>query len=609
MQRQIKDKSDNTQSRQDKARKRRLQQATRMKRAVFSDRVRTQKEDDIIPPLEKDTVRILTLGGVEEIGRNMTVVEFNDDIWIVDAGFMFREDDTPGVDYILPNTKYLENRKEKIRGIIITHGHLDHTGALPYITDSLGVPPIYTREFTAVMIKKRYAEFPEVKTPEIHVVDAGEEIKIGSLPVRFFGTTHTIPDSMGLIIKTPFGGVVITGDIKLDHEDGVVFKKEYDTFSIFKEEKALVMLMDSTNVSRPGWSIPEHKVAETFEKMFQKYKNNRMIIGTFASQVERVIKIMEFAEKYGRKVVIDGRSMINNLNIAKELGYLKIKKDTIIPAEIAHEYPDSKIVFLATGAQGDEYASLMRMANKTHKYVTLKESDVVILSSSVIPGNERPVQKLKDKIARQGPSIVTYETSDVHASGHGNREETLWIHRQVRPKFFIPHHGYYYMLRVHADIAQEVGLPKENVVLPDTGSIIEIRDKGSKIVHLPEKAPRTTRIVEGKVVKDIQTAVLADRQLLAQEGIFVVVATINVKEGRLKKSPDIISRGFIYLRESQELLGQVRLLVKKIVESKLRRSVQVNVDEIKQELHDSIADFLLQQTHKTPIVIPVVVLV
>ena len=591
------------------ARARRLKNESRMRRPVLSERVMTKRHSDVIPPLEKDTVRILTLGGVEEIGRNMTAIEFNDDIWVVDAGFMFREDDTPGIDYILPNTQYLEERKEKIRGIIITHGHLDHTGALTYITDAIGAPPIYTREFTAVMIKKRYEEFPEVKEPEIKIVNPGDEIKIGSLPVKFFGTTHTIPDSMGVIIKTPFGGVVITGDIKLDHEDGVVFKKEYDAFSVFQKEKALVLLMDSTNTSRPGWSIPEHKVFETFKEIIGNAQGKRLIIGTFASQIERVLKIIEIAEQHGRKVVIDGRSMINNLAIAKQLGYTTAKDSTFITLDQMADYPVDKILILATGAQGDEYASLMRMANETHRAIKLRPNDVVVLSSSVIPGNERSVQKLKDKIARLGPHIVTYETSDVHASGHGNREEARWIHKQIKPKFFVPHHGFYYMLRVHADLEAELGMPEDHIVIPDTGSVIEIRDKGSKIVHLKEKAPNVTRVVEGKKVKDIQTTVISDRKLLSQEGIFVIVATILMRTGKLKKSPDIISRGFVYLRDSQELLGQVRLLIKKIVEDTMRKHPHPDLDKLKQELQASIADYLLQQTHKMPIVIPVVVTV
>ncbi len=591
------------------ARTRRLKNESRMRRPVLSERVLSKKHSDVVPELPKDTVRILTLGGVEEIGRNLTAIEHNDDIWVVDAGFMFREDDTPGIDYILPNTKYLEERKEKIRGIIITHGHLDHTGALTYITDALGTPPIYTREFTAVMIKKRYEEFPEVKLPEIIVVEPKQTLKIGSLPVTFFGTTHTIPDSMGVIIETPYGGVVITGDIKLDHEDGVVFKKEYEAFEIFKKKKALVLLMDSTNTSRPGWSIPEHKVFNTFEEIIKNAKGKRLIIGTFASQIERVIKIIEIAEKNGRKVAIDGRSMVNNLAIAKELGYMKVKDSTFITLEQMPDYPVDKVLILATGAQGDEYASLMRMANETHKFIKLRPEDIVVLSSSVIPGNERAVQKLKDKIARLGPHIVTYETSDVHASGHGNREEARWIHQQIKPKFFIPHHGFYYMLRVHADLAVETGMPEENVVIPDTGSVIEIQEQGSKIVHLKEKAPNITRVVEGKKVKDIQSTVIADRKMLAQEGIFVIVATIQMRTGKLKKSPDIISRGFVYLRDSQELLGQVRLLIKKIVEDTMRKYPHPDLDKLKQELQAAISDYLLQQTHKMPIVIPVVVTV
>ncbi len=592
-----------------KTRDKRLKRESRMRRPVLSEKAQSKKYDDVIPPLEKDTVRVVTLGGVEEIGRNMTAIEYNDDIWVVDAGFMFREDDTPGIDYILPNTKYLEDIKEKIRGIIITHGHLDHTGGLPYLTELIGTPPIYTHEFTATMIKKRYDEFPEVKRPEIKVVKAKETVKIGSLPVTFFGTTHTIPDSLGVIIKTPMGGIVITGDIKLDHEDGVVFKKEYEAFEVFKNEKILLMLMDSTNVSRPGWSIPEHRVFETFEEIIKKAKDKRIIIGTFASQVERVLKIIEISEKYGKKVVIDGRSMVTNLAIAKELGYIKVKESTIISPEEMKDYPESKIVMLATGAQGDEYASLMRMANDTHKYVKLRPTDMVVLSSSVIPGNERAVQKLKDKIARLGPHILTYETSDVHASGHGNKEEARWIHNQIKPKFFIPQHGYFYMLRVHADLAMETGMPGENIVIPDTGSVIEIKEGGEKIVKLKEKAPNTTRIVEGKKVKDIQTVVIADRQLLAQEGIFVLVATINMRTGKLKKSPDIISRGFVYIRESQELFGQVRLLIKKIVEDTTKKYPHPDLDKLKSELHDAVSDYLLQQTHKMPIVIPVVVTV
>ena len=571
-------------------------------------RPHAKKKDDIIPRLEDDVIRIIPLGGVEEIGRNMTAIELNDDIIVVDCGFMFQEDDTPGVDYILPNTQYLEDRKEKVKAIVITHGHLDHIGGIPYVLDRIGNPPIYTRRLTGVMIKKRQEEFPHLPDIDIREVETSETINVGSLKLRFYGVTHTIPDSMGVIIKTPFGGVTVTGDIKLNHDgNGVVDEEEKESFSIFKDEKILCMLMDSTNTERPGWSIPEHKVFETFEVILREAKH-RLIVGTFASQLERVIKIIEIAEKYGKKIVVEGRSMKGNLEIAKELGLVKPKQGTLITAEQMSDYPESKIVILATGAQGDTYAALMRMANKTHRFIKLTKNDTLVLSSSVIPGNERAVQTLKDKIARQGPHIVTYQTSDVHASGHGNAEEAKWIHKQVKPKFFIPQHGYHYMLRSHGDLMQEsCGLKPEDIVIPDNGTIVEIRNKGEKLVRLPVKAPMTTRIVEGLHVRDIQEAVIKDRQALAQDGIFVVVITMNLRTGKLRKSPDIISRGFIYLRESQELLGQSRLIIKKTVEDAFKKSNKVDIDDLKNDLTDTIAHFLLQKTHKNPIVIPVIV--
>ncbi|MAZ67571.1 ribonuclease J [bacterium] len=577
-------------------------------RGPQAPRPHARRKDDVIPQLENDVIRIIPLGGVEEIGRNMTAVEFNDDIIVVDCGFMFQEAETPGVDYILPNTQYLEDRKERIRGMVITHGHLDHIGGIPYIIDRIGNPPIYTRRLTGVMIKKRQEEFPHLKTPDIREVEESETINVGALKLRFYGVTHTIPDSMGVIIKTPFGGVAITGDIKLNHDgSGNVSQVEKDSFSLFKNEKILCMLMDSTNTGRPGWSIPEHKVFETFEGIIKEAKH-RLIIGTFASQLERVIKIIEIAERNGKKVVVEGRSMKGNLEIAKELGLLKAKKGTLISSEEMNDYPEGKILVLATGAQGDTYAALMRMADKTHRFVKLTPKDTVVLSSSVIPGNERAVQSLKDKIARQGPHIMTYETSDVHASGHGNSEEAKWIHKQVKPRFFIPQHGYHYMLRMHADLIQEsCGLKPEDIIIPDNGTIVEIRDKGETLVRLDAKAPMTTRIVEGLHVRDIQEAVIKDRQALAQDGIFVVVVTVNLRAGKLRKSPDIISRGFVYLRESQELLGQARLIVKKTVEDEFSTSRKVDIDNIKNELTDTLSKFLLQKTHKNPIVIPVIV--
>lgn len=571
-------------------------------------RPHARKKDDVIPALAPDTIRIIPLGGVEEIGRNMTMIEYNDDILVVDCGFMFQEDDTPGVDYILPNTQYLEERKHKIRGMVITHGHLDHIGGIPYIIDRIGNPPIYTRRLSAVMIQKRNEEFPHLPTLDIREVDVSDKIAVGGFELIFYGVTHTIPDSMGVIIKTSQGSVAITGDIKLNHDGtGIVAKEEEEAFAIFKKEPITCLLMDSTSVWKPGWSIPEHKVFESFKKIIKESKN-RMIIGTFASQLERIIHIIQIAEANGRKVVLEGRSMKNNLAIAQELGLLKPAKGTLISSKEMGDYPPSKILILATGAQGDTYAALMRMADKTHPTVKLNANDTVVLSSSVIPGNENAVQSLKDKIARQEVHIMSVETSDVHASGHGSAEEARWIHQQIKPRYFIPQHGYHYMLRMHADLMNaSTGMKRENIMIPDNGSIIEISNNGDSITRLKAKAPMTTRIVEGLHVRDIQEAVIKDRQALAQDGIFMVVATVALRSGKLRKSPDIISRGFVYLRESQELLGQARLIVKKNVEDAFKKSRKPDMDELKTDIADALAKFLLQQTHKNPIIIPVIV--
>lgn len=564
------------------------------------------KKNDKIPTLAPDTIRIIALGGVEEVGRNMTAIEFNDDIIVVDSGFMFEDANKPGVDYILPNTEYLEDRRDKVRAIIITHAHLDHIGAIPFIIDRIGNPPIYTQKLTALMIKKRQIEFPHLPDLNLRIVDGDETIQIGKLQASFFNTTHTVPDSMGLIIKTPFGGIAVTGDIKLDHTDGVVSKEEEEHFKIFEKENILLLMMDSTNTWKPGWSIPEWKVFKTFEKIISETKN-RLIIGVFASHLERLIKIIEIAEKNGKKIVIEGRSMKSNLGIAQEVGLLKTKKETLISPDEIKDYPDSKIIVLSTGAQGEEFAALPRIARGDHKSIKLKESDTIALSSSVIPGNEIAIQLLRDTLSRHCRHIITFQTSDVHASGHGNAEEARWIQKQINPKFFIPHHGFHFMLLANADIAESVGIKRENISLPDNGSIIEIRDKGTKLIQLKEKAPHKTRIVEGFHVRDIQEVVISDRKALAQDGMFVVVATINMRTGRLRKSPDIISRGFVYLRESRELLDQARLIVKRVVEKAFIRSKTVNIDTVKSDLTHELSHFLVQQTHKNPIVIPVIV--
>lgn len=563
-----------------------------------------QKPQAKIPAVPENAVRIVPLGGVEEIGRNMTAVEVGNDIYILDAGFQFKEDETPGIDYILPNTGYLEENRDKIRGLLISHGHLDHIGGIPYIMDRVGNPMIYTRKLTGKMIQKRQEEFAGAPVV-IREVEKDEAIRLGDHVIRFFGVTHTVPDSMGIIIETPWGDVVFTGDIKLNHDNGEPSDEEKREFSIFQNRKVLALLMDSTNVWQPGFSIPEKSVYTTLEKIV-KDSNSRLIIAMFASHLERLIRVIHFAEEAGKKIIIDGRSMRTNIEIARELGLVKYKDESVVSVENMTQYPPEKLVILATGAQGDEFASLARIGNKTHKYIRLQPTDTVVLSSSVIPGNERAVQKLKDNLSRQGAHIITYHASDVHASGHGNREEAAWIHRQVKPKFFIPVHGYHYMLRVHGHLAHELGMPKENVMIPDNGSIIEIFE-GEKITKNSIKAPSELRVVEGHVVSELSDVLMRDRKALGQEGFCVVVATVDRRTGRLHKSPDIISRGFVYLRDNKDLMDQTRLIIRKSVEGSMKNPRSADLDAAREDLAENVSRFLLMKTHKRPIVIPVIV--
>ncbi len=565
-----------------------------------------------IPKVALNNIRIIPLGGVEEIGKNMTAIEIGDDIVIVDAGFQFRDEDTPGVDYILPNTKYLEERKDKIRGVLITHGHLDHIGGVPYIMYRIGNPIMYARELTAVMIKKRQEEFPHLPPLDIKIVEKEDTIMLGKIKIKFFSVTHTIPDSMGIIIETPYGKIVNPGDIKLEHVDGVPTEKEENEYNQFQnakteKDKVLLLMMDSTNVENPGFSTPEKIVHKNLEEIIKNTKR-RLIIGTFASQLERIMAIIEASERCGKKVIVEGRSMKQNIEIVKALGRLKVKKETVVPVEEMDSYPPDKVIVLATGAQGDEFAALMRMANKTHKYIKISNRDTVLLSSSIIPGNERAVQKLKDNLTRQGAKIIHYRTSDVyiHSTGHGNKGELEWLHKKIQPKFFIPIHGNHYMLRVHEELAQSLGMPNENIIVPNNGMIIEIQDEGKKIIAIKETAPSSPVMVDGFAVADVQEVVMRDRKMLADDGMFVIVAILDLKSGKLRKSPDLISRGFVYLRESQELLQHTRLIIKKTIEDTTRGMNPINFDYIKSNVTDAVAQFLFQKTAKHPIVIPVV---
>ncbi len=565
------------------------------------------KNVSILPP-ERGVIRIIPLGGVEEIGKNMTAIEIGGDIIIIDAGMHFSNEATPGVDYVIPNTTYLEERKEKIRALIITHGHLDHIGGVPLVLSRIGNPPVYSRNLSILLMKKRQAEFPHLPAMKENIVEKDETITCGKIKVRFFGVTHTIPDSMGIIIETEHGWIVTPGDYKLDQVDGIVSQEEEKEYSIFDKARVLLLMTDSTNIENEGFSLPEVKVHQGLDNLVRKV-SGRIIIAAFASHITRLAHVVKFAESLGKKIAIDGRSMKTNIEVAIEAGLFQPKKGTIISIEEINNYPSNKVVILMTGAQGEEFAALNRVANKSHTKFSLHKGDTIILSASIIPGNELQVQKMKDGLTRQGVRIISYRTAGedfVHATGHGNQEDIKWLHRKVHPKFFIPIHGWHSMLVRHKELALELGMSEENIVVPDNGSIIEISADGQKIAMRKEKAPSGLMMVDGASVGDAQDVVIRDRVMLAQDGMFVIIALVDQKTGKLKKSPDLISRGFVYLKENQELLRQVRMIIKKSVEDRVTKNGPIDFDYIKKELGESISKFLYQKTEKRPLVIPVI---
>lgn len=563
-----------------------------------------KKPHDVIPPLAPGDIRVIPIGGVEEIQKNMTLVEYKDQIIVIDAGTRFSTVDTPGINYIIPNTKYLEERKDKIKALVITHGHLDHIGAIPFVIEKLGNPPIYTREFGAILIKKRQEEYPHL--PPLNVIIAEKDdgaIPISEdLKVRFFGLTHAIPDSTGVIIETPHGDIVSTGDVRVDNHDGIPSQKEFDQYAFFKNRNVLLMTMDSTGIPQPGWSISEDVVVETVDKIIRDTKG-RLIIATFASQVERIIEFIKSAKKYDKYIVIEGRAMRTNISIVQHLNLTDLSH--VIDVEEMPNHPPHKIVMLATGGQGEQYSALDRIANGTHKFVTLAPSDTIVFSSSVIPGNDHAVDRIKDLLYKKDPHVITYADTQVHASGHGRRDELKWLHTQIKYKYFMPIHGSHFRLKMHRDMVVGMGVPRENIIVPSNGTIVEIRNEGKELKVLAERAPHEEIVIDGTYTGELQEAVIRDRKVLNEEGFFTVVVVIDQKSRKLKKSPDIISRGSVYLRENQELLHKLRGLIKKVAEDSAEHT-NMNIDEIKDELSEKVSRFLLQKTEKRPIVIPVV---
>ena len=571
----------------------------------FDTSVTGKPETDHIPPLKDGDIRIIHLGGVEEIGRNMSMVEYKDTILMIDCGVQFTETNTPGIDFILPNTRYLEEHKHKIKGVLVTHGHLDHIGSIPYIMPRIGNPQIYARLFTSLMIKKRQEEFPHLSPLTINVVEKGDAVTLGDLKVRFFGVTHAIPDSMGIMIETPYGDIVHTGDLRLDHNDGVPTDDEVERYKVFENRKTLLLMADSIGSENSGVSLSNKKIDPRLEHLIEKAEG-RVIVATFSSQVEKLLDLFSLAQKLDRKVILEGKTMRLNAEAVRVSNLFDVS-NLIIPYESLSQFPENKILIVTSAQEGEEFASLGRIASKAHRFIKISPSDTVIMSSAVTPGVRRTIQIVKDKFSRENVHLAEYESTDLYASGHAYADELIWMHKRINPKYFIPIHGCHYMLRVHSDLRRKIGYSEQTTVIPDNGMIIEIRNQGETITSLKERAPSEMIVVDGTSVGKIQDVVMRDRQTLAEDGMFVVIGVIDSHTHTLKKSPDLISRGFVYLKESQELLYQTRLLTKKVIDDSLARGGYTNLDQMKQDIAEATTKFLLQKTAKRPVIIPVII--
>jgi ribonuclease J len=566
--------------------------------------IQTKQVKPVRQHVKTKKLRIIPLGGLEEVGRNMTLFEYDNDIIIIDMGLQFPEEDMPGIDYIIPNISYLKGKERNIKGVFITHGHYDHIGAIPHIMPRLGNPPIFTAALTAGIIKKRQEDYPGTAPLNIKVVNFESKVSLGNFQIEFFHVNHNIPDVLGLAIYTPEGLIIHTGDFKFDHSPTADKPADIGRIAQLGAQNALALMSDSTDAENPGYSISEQEIQKTLDDIFSK-SQGRIIVATFSSLISRVQQIITLSEKYGRKVAIDGYSMRNTVELASKLGYLKIKKGTIIKPEQVRNYPDNRISFMCTGAQGEGRAVLMRIVNKEHRHVQIKKGDSVIFSSSVIPGNERTVQNLKDQLYRQGANVIHYKMMDVHAGGHAQIEDLKMMINLVQPKFFIPIHGNYYMLRLHANIAESVGIPPANTIIAENGNVIEMT-KNSAVIS-KEKVLSNYVMVDGLGVGDVGNVVLRDRQQMSKDGMFTIVIIVDSKTGKIIGNPDIISRGFIYMKGSTELIKETKKKVAEIVNKKSTGEHNTNWAYVKDNVRDKIGQFLFTKTQRRPMILPVVI--
>lgn len=547
----------------------------------------------------QNKVQIIPLGGLGEIGKNMTVFKYGDDIILIDAGLMFPEDDMLGIDLVIPDFTYLIENRDKVRAIFLTHGHEDHIGALPYVLKQIDVP-VYGTALTLGILEGRLKE-NGVSSEGLCVIKPGDKIKAGAFNLEFIRVNHSIPDAISIAIHTPIGTIIHTGDFKFDHTpvDGQV--TQFNKFAEFGDRGVLALLADSTNAERPGVTPSEKMVGQTFDDEF-RYAKNRIIIATFSSNVHRIQQVIDTAVKYKRKVAVIGRSMVNVVNIALELGYLKAPEGVLIDIDETNNYTADKIVIITTGSQGEPMSALTRMAMNDHKKVDIMPGDTVIISATPIPGNEKLVARTIDHLYKLGADVIYEKSNGVHVSGHASREEIKLMHNLVRPKFFMPVHGEYRHLIKHAGLAQDLGMPKENIVIAENGCVVELTRNS---IGVAGRIPAGKILVDGLGVGDVGNIVLRDRRQLSQDGIMIVVVTIEKETCRVVSGPDIVSRGFVYVREAEGLMDDAR----DKVQAALEKCEENGVSEwsaIKSAIRDSLGRFLYEKTRRRPMILPII---
>ena len=543
-------------------------------------------------------VKIIPLGGLEQIGMNMTAFEYEDSIIVVDCGMAFPSDDMLGIDLVIPDVSYLKNNIDKVKGFVITHGHEDHIGALPYVLRDVPAP-VYGTKLTIGLIENKLKEHNMMKTVRRKVVKHGQSINLGCFRIEFIKTNHSIADASALAIFSPAGIIVHTGDFKIDYTPVFGEPADLQRFAELGKKGVLALMCDSTNAIRPGFTMSERTVGKTFDSIFAEHKNNRIIVATFASNVDRVQQIINTAYHYGRKVVVEGRSMVNVIGTASELGYINIPENTLIDIEHLKNYKKEDTVLITTGSQGESLAALSRMAADLHKKVSIMPGDVVILSSTPIPGNEKAVARVINELSMKGAEVINQDT---HVSGHACQEEIKLMYSLVRPKFSIPVHGEYRHLMAQRNLAISMGIPKENVILMRSGDVIEIGDEGYRVA---DHVQAGGILVDGLGIGDVGNIVLRDRQNLAQNGIIIVVLTLEKYSNQLLAGPDIVSRGFVYVRESEDLMEEAQRIVDEAVQGCLEKHVS-DWGKIKNIIKDSLSDFLWKRMKRNPMILPII---